>query len=118
MNGVLMLSDDLIFSSKVAATGRAHGIPVAVARSVPSLTKKAGEQPPACVILDLNHSVFDLTMVLAELKKDSAPRVLGFGSHVDKELLVAAREAGCDLVMPRSQFNKLLESNLSVWVQH
>jgi DNA-binding response OmpR family regulator len=117
VNGVLMLCDDLIFSSKVTATGRAHGIPVTVARSPATLLKKAAEQPPVCVILDLHHSALDLNVLLAELKTDSAPRIIGFGSHVDAMLLRAAREAGCDLVMPRSQFNKLLESDLPVWTQ-
>jgi hypothetical protein len=31
-------------------------------------------------------------------------RTIGFGSHVDRELLAAASAAGCDLVLPRSQF--------------
>jgi DNA-binding NarL/FixJ family response regulator len=31
-------------------------------------------------------------------------RVVGFASHVDRELLAAAREAGCDQVLTRSAF--------------
>jgi hypothetical protein len=31
-------------------------------------------------------------------------RTIGFGSHVDRDLLDAAREAGCDEVMARSEF--------------
>ena len=31
-------------------------------------------------------------------------RTIGFGSHVDTELLDAARAAGCDEVMARSEF--------------
>jgi hypothetical protein len=31
-------------------------------------------------------------------------RVIGFGSHVDAELLAAAGAAGCDNVLPRSKF--------------
>ncbi len=31
-------------------------------------------------------------------------RTIGFGSHVDHELLAAARAAGCDEVLPRSKF--------------
>jgi DNA-binding NarL/FixJ family response regulator len=33
-----------------------------------------------------------------------APRVIAFGSHVDEELLAAARRAGCREVLPRSKF--------------
>ena len=35
------------------------------------------------------------------------PRVMGYGSHVEKELLQAARDAGCDPVLPRSQFVRI-----------
>lgn len=31
-------------------------------------------------------------------------RVIGFAPHVDRELLAAATAAGCDHVLPRSQF--------------
>ena len=31
-------------------------------------------------------------------------RTIGFGSHVDHQLLAAARAAGCDEVLPRSKF--------------
>ncbi len=31
-------------------------------------------------------------------------RTIGFGSHVDRELLDAARAAGCDEVLARSEF--------------
>lgn len=115
MNGILMLCDDLVFSSKVVATGRAHGIAVAVARNPAALVKKADEFPPACVILDLHNPTLVLPELLALLKVSSSPRVIGFGSHVNFELLKAAREAGCDAVMPRSQFHKLLESDLPSW---
>lgn len=33
-----------------------------------------------------------------------AARTIGFGSHVDTDLLAAARAAGCDEVMARSEF--------------
>ena len=116
MNGVLMLCDDLMFSSQVTATGRALNIPVAVARTPASAAKKAAEAPPACVILDLHNTSLVLPELLVELKKSSSPRVVAFGSHVNAELLKAARDAGCDLVMPRSQFHKLLERDLAKWV--
>ena len=40
-------------------------------------------------------------------------RVVAFGSHVDRELLAAAREAGCDEVLPRSQFFSRLRDLLA-----
>lgn len=42
--------------------------------------------------------------VLDVLARVDAARTIGFGSHVDKALLDQARQAGCDDVMPRSDF--------------
>lgn len=42
--------------------------------------------------------------VIDVLPRIDAARTIGFGSHVDKELLDEARQAGCDDVMPRSEF--------------
>ena len=50
------------------------------------------------VVIDLSRpGALD---VLASL----SGRVIAFGSHVDAELLAAARAAGCDEVLPRSKF--------------
>lgn len=111
---VLLLCDDLLFGSKVTATGRAHGVPVAVARTpAQAVTKAAGA---ACVIVDLHQDGLNLAELLSELRAAGVQRVIGFGSHVDAETLKAARRAGCDLVMPRSQFSEQLEEKLAGWV--
>jgi hypothetical protein len=39
-------------------------------------------------------------------------RTIGFGSHVDHDLLDAARAAGCNEVLPRSAFFRRLEELL------
>jgi hypothetical protein len=58
------------------------------------------------VIVDLGRpGVID---VLA----DVAARTVGFGSHVDKDLLAAAHAAGCDQVLARSAFFGRLRSLL------
>ena len=114
----LMLCDDLIFASKVTGTARAAGLTVAVARSLPRFAELLAESAPAGVLLDLHHDGLDLPALLASLRErcPAVPRVTAFGSHVDAGRLKAAREAGCDLVLPRSQFVKLLEADLPVWL--
>ncbi len=58
------------------------------------------------VVVDLGRP--GVPDVLAEVDA----KVIGFGSHVDRDLLAAAEAAGCDEVLPRSRFftqlNKLL----------
>lgn len=53
----------------------------------------------------------DAEVVVVDLSRpgvlDALPggvRTIGFGSHVDRELLASARAAGVDEVMPRSEF--------------
>ena len=55
---------------------------------------------------DADIAIVDLSRqgVLDVLPSVRAARVIAFGSHVDTELLAAARAAGCDEVMARSAF--------------
>jgi CheY-like chemotaxis protein len=110
---VVLLCDDLLFGSKVTTTGRAHGIPVVVARTPTAATAKAADA--VCVIVDLHMSGLDLPALLAGVRAAGATRVIGFGSHVDVDTLKAARRAGCDAVMPKSQFTAELETKLAEW---
>lgn len=43
----------------------------------------------------------------------AGPRTIGFGSHVDRELLASARAAGIDEVMPRSEFFRRIHELLA-----
>ncbi|MDP9071423.1 MAG: hypothetical protein M3N68_09100 [Actinomycetota bacterium] len=65
---------------------------------VPTPSELAGTAAEV-VVVDLSRpGVLDALAGLA------AVRTIGFGSHVDGELLEAARAAGCDEVLPRSRF--------------
>ena len=116
--GGIFVCDDLIFTSRVTATARAHGLVVRTARSAGQALELARAEPPVCVILDLHTVHQDLAGLLAGLRTvgPAMPRVVAYGSHVNKELLQAARDAGCDLVLPRSQFARDLETALPGWM--
>lgn len=113
----LLLSDDLIFSSKVTGTARAQGLVVKVHRTADSLLQAARATPPPSILLDLHYPGLDAPGLITQLAGCTPrPRLVGYGSHVDAAGLQAARQAGCDLVMPRSQFVKLLERDLASWL--
>ena len=119
MNGTgIMLCDDLIFFSRVAAIASAAGFTVKQARTTAKGLELARQSPPGGVIIDLNQDGLDLPGLLAGLHEIGAPlpRTIGFGSHVDVTTLRAARMSGCDHVMPRSQFVKELETDLKDWL--
>jgi DNA-binding NarL/FixJ family response regulator len=114
----LLLSDDLIFTSKVLATARANGGTVRVGRSCDNLLTLAQEHRPTAIILDLHFPQLDLQNLLEKMRVglEYMPLLVGYGSHVDVATLKAARQAGLDRVMPRSQFVDELETALPQWL--
>jgi CheY-like chemotaxis protein len=116
MDQGLLLSDDLIFTSRIAGTARALGLGLRVARSAEALLELARQQPPACVIVDLANPGLVIADLVAALRASGSPRVVAYGSHVDTETLRAARAAGCDTVLPRSKFVEDLTCQLPAWM--
>jgi CheY-like chemotaxis protein len=107
---ILTVVEDLVFLSKIEQTARLLNL--AVRRMDPSEGScvKADEQPRA-VILDLNHRSIHPLELVRKWKCDAATKdipILGFVSHVQTDLITAAREAGCDIVLARSAFTQQL----------
>lgn len=111
----LLLADDLIFISRIVGTARDLGLFLTSCRTSADLLARAEAEKPACVLLDLNLADLDITDVVATLKSTGKPYVVGYGSHVDVVTLKTAREAGCDLVLPRSKFVTDLPTALPQW---
>ena len=113
-----MLCDDLIFFSRVSGAARAAGLSVRMVRSAAELVAAARAAPPGGVIVDVHNPGLDLPALLAELKEACPvmPRVTAYGSHVEAAVLRAAREAGCDRVLPRSAFVEELEAKIEEWL--
>jgi CheY-like chemotaxis protein len=115
----LLLSDDLIFISRIVATAKAQGLNLKSARSAANLVALARQQRPGCVIVDLANPGLILPELLRELAEvcEPLPRLVAYGSHVDTDTLRAARAAGCDPVWPRSKFVEELATALPEWFQ-
>jgi CheY-like chemotaxis protein len=118
MPTALLLSDDLIFTSRITGTARDLGLVVRPARSAAVLLELALKEKPTSVFLDLANPGLVLSQLLASLKEGCAamPRVIAYGSHVDAAGLHAARLAGCDVVLPRSKFVEALPTQLPAWL--
>src|SRR5947209_6059059 len=114
----LLLTDDMIFSSRIMGTAQALGLKMNVVKSVKDLPIQARERKPACVIIDLSHPGLQVRELIRELQKACSPmpRMVAYGSHVDAATLRAAREAGCDVVLPRSKFVESLADQLPAWL--
>jgi CheY-like chemotaxis protein len=106
---VIAAVEDLLFRSKISETASNLGIEAAFPRSTRRLLEALRESAPDLLVLDLNSARFEPLMLLRRLRSDEATRdvpTVGFLSHVQKDLAVAAREAGCDRVVARSAFTK------------
>jgi CheY-like chemotaxis protein len=113
----LLLCDDLLFISRITGTARDLGLTVKSARSMEQLLALARQHVPQCVLIDLANPNLALAELLRQLAEVCAPmpRVVAYGSHVDTDTLRAAREAGCDPVLPRSKFVEDLPLSLPEW---
>jgi DNA-binding NarL/FixJ family response regulator len=102
----LLLSDDLLFTSRITATGQSAGMRIKPARTPEILRALAEQETPSCVIVDLANPGLRIATLIQELRAKCSPmpRLIAYGSHVDTATLRSAREAGCDVVLPRSKF--------------
>ncbi len=106
---VIAAVEDLLFKSKVSETAAQLGVEAKFPRSPEKLLVAVRDSPPDLIVLDLNSGRFEPLKLLQSLKSDAATAgvtTLGFLSHVQKDLAVAAREMGCDRIMARSAFTK------------
>ncbi len=109
MARVLALVPDLLFGSRVQGSLIAAGDEVELIGDVPRLRERlaAPEDPSAQVlVVDLTDAQLDGAAVhesLAEHGLLEGVKTLAFYSHVDAEIGRRARDAGFDLVVPRSR---------------
>lgn len=113
---VLAAVEDLLFRSKISETANAVGVEAAFPRNPKKLLDALRASPPDLLVLDLNSARFEPLELIRTVKSDEAlrdVRTVGFLSHVQGDLALAAREAGCDRVMARSAFVENLPRVLS-----
>jgi hypothetical protein len=99
--------EDLFFRSKIDATARHLNVPVRFS-DVAGLPRAASEPGTAAVLVELNDGALG---AVEKLRKNADTRtlpVIGFLSHVDRDLAKRAEETGVTRVLPRSQFSENL----------
>ena len=111
----ILLSDDLIFTSRITGAARAHGLDMCAVSALATLEEMSRQRPPACVVVDLHFPGLMIAELVPTLKQLGPCTIVGYGSHVAAELLRHARDAGCDVVLPRSKFVEVLETEIATW---
>lgn len=105
---VLCAVDDLLFSIKISTAAKAVGAPVFFERNPDMVLARIREKHPSLVIVDLNSTKMRPLEMIAAIKADAALRsirTLGYVSHVQTDVITAARSAGIDEVLARSAFS-------------
>jgi hypothetical protein len=106
---VIACVEDLFFRSKIDATARHLNVPLRFV-GAKELAKACADGATGAVLLEL-ASNGDTLAAVRDLRKAGATTalpIIGFLSHVDKELARAAEAAGVTRIMPRSEFSETL----------
>ena len=113
---ILCAVDDLMFSVKISSAAKAVQADVSFERTPAALLERVRTDRPSLVIFDLNSSRLAPIETIRAIKDDAelrATRTLGYVSHVQSDVIAAARAAGCDEVLARSAFSEKLGAILA-----
>ena len=107
---ILAIVGDLFFLSKIQQSAGILKVPIEVA-SPANAGDRARAGSPTAILIDLNHRAGTAVDLIQRIKSDPTTEripIVGFVSHVQTDLVTAARAAGCDMVLARSAFTKQL----------
>ncbi len=106
---VLALVRDLFFRSKLDAVAEAAGVDLFYASDLDAAAARCAEKNPSLILVDLSDAAFPAAAT-AEKLHGWAPdiRLIGFASHIDLKPLRAARDAGFESALSRSEFTARL----------
>ena len=106
---LLACLDDLFFRSKIETTARHLNVPVRFTQAR-DLQEACRDGKCAAILIDLSANGEPLEAV-RKLRGDAATRdlpIVGFLSHVDRDLASRSEAAGVTRVLPRSEFSETL----------
>ena len=108
---VLAVLDDLMFTSKIRTAATQLGVAVTFARSSAAALDEMRKNGPSLVIFDLNSARAEPLATVEAMKRDAALAAIptvGFVSHVQADVIDAARQAGVGEILARSAFTARL----------
>jgi PleD family two-component response regulator len=108
---ILAVLDDLMFSSKIKTAANHLGVDLRFSRSLDGALDTMRKNPTSLVIFDLNNERLNPLGIVAAMRADPALAsvpTLGYASHVQTDVINAARQAGVGEVLARSAFTQQL----------
>jgi len=105
LSAVVFLTSDLHWSSRVLGAAAGVGVSCKVVVAPSGFAEVLSDC--RLVLIDLGLAGLALDETVTDIKRIApAAKVVAFGPHVDESLLNSARQAGCDLVLAKSQFHQ------------
>jgi PleD family two-component response regulator len=108
---ILAVLDDLMFSSKIKTAANQLGVDLRFSRSLDGALDTMRKNQTTLVIFDLNNTRIDPLAIVAAMREDPALAAIptvGYASHVQTDVIDAARQAGVGEVLARSAFSAQL----------
>jgi DNA-binding NarL/FixJ family response regulator len=110
----VLLTGDLMFLSRVQGAAKQVGVTLASGRSADSVLEALDLGAAALVMIDLGVGPIDLSNFVSHVRQKSpSAKIVAYGPHVHGQRLADAKDAGCDVVMTRGQFNTSFPSLLA-----
>ena len=97
-----------------AAAARGHR-PLALVASAEAACEACASGDVSLVLLDLTTTSLDVRELVPRLRAQASRpiSIIAYGPHVHEAALATAREAGCDEVLARGQFDAQLDAILA-----
>lgn len=110
----LYLTDDLFFSSRVRHAATNCSLELKVVSKQSELPAELGAGHVHFVLLDFSMAGLDLLELVPRIRAAATEPVsiVAFGPHVNVGAMAAAKQAGCDEVFTRGQFNSQMDAIL------
>ena len=112
---IVILVGEVLFSTKITQTAKELGLEVTSTKSAEQFKEAVHLHAPTLVIVDLSmksKEPFDAVKFLKEYDATNfgthSLKIVGFLSHVEKDIQERAEREGLKNIMPRSLFSKNL----------
>ena len=111
---ILLLSRDLLLPSRARGAAEQEGLELFTLSSAEQLIERLKTPGTELVLIDLTCPGISVGEIAEAIgKQQQRPRLVGFGPHVQEQLLESARDAGFDQVLGNGEFTSQLVDILS-----
>mgnify|MGYP001585015738 CR=1 FL=1 len=113
MTLVIVAVTDLMFQPKIIEVAQSLNGDIVLASSQEAVLSVLEQLKPARLLIDLNEKKFDAIETIKLVKQKYKLEIVGFVSHVQRDIQARATLVGCDKVLARSAFVKELPQLLA-----